>query len=321
MKQIRHLVSLILLVYFSFLAETVFAEATTFNFSGAVTSLSGTPFGLSSAVGEPVTGSITYDTSLSPANNTGSVAGYIQPPPSGMSVVLGGITLRSTGNASLQVINDYSLTVGSPCGFFNGPIDNINGFFMPISVNQSPQANSGFIGFSLNDFTQTALSGVDLPNALDLLTFSERVGCIVELGSDGLALGKVFFSIAPPVPPAIAVKIDIKPGTFPNSINVRNQGIVPVAILTTGASDNFAIFDATTVNPDTVRFGATGSEAIPVSNALEDVDNDGDIDLILHFNTQDTGIKCGNTSATLTGSTFDDQTIKGTDAIKTIGCR
>jgi hypothetical protein len=52
-------------------------------------------------------------------------------------------------------------------------------------------------------------------------------------------------------------------------------------------------FNATTVNPTTVHFGATGTEAAPVQSALEDVDGDGNIDMILHFKTQDTGIQCG----------------------------
>jgi hypothetical protein len=58
-----------------------------------------------------------------------------------------------------------------------------------------------------------------------------------------------------------------------------------------------------------------------VQAALEDVDGDGDTDMILHFNTRDTGIQCGDTSASLTGETFSGQEIEGTDAITTVGCR
>jgi len=112
----------------------------------------------------------------------------------------------------------------------------------------------------------------------------------------------------------IEVAIDIKPGSFPNSINPRSIGTIPVAILTTGT------FDATTVDPGAVRFGRTGTEAAPVRSALEDVDGDGDTDLILHFNTQATAIQCGNTSASLTGKTFSAQAIKGSDSIVTVGC-
>lgn len=113
-----------------------------------------------------------------------------------------------------------------------------------------------------------------------------------------------------PIPP-IPVQIDVKPGTYPNSVNPKSIGKIPVAILTT--SD----FDAATVDPATVRFGATGTEAAPVHSALEDVDGDGDADMILHFKTQETGIACGATSAILTGETQGGQAIEGGDPITT----
>jgi hypothetical protein len=117
----------------------------------------------------------------------------------------------------------------------------------------------------------------------------------------------------------LKISLDIKPGGFPNSINPSSRGNIPVAILTTDATDNTGPFDATTVDPGTVRLGPAGAGAARYS--LEDVDGDGDIDLLLHFNTQDTGIQCGDLSATLTGKTFDGREIQGTDAIRTVGCR
>ena len=89
----------------------------------------------------------------------------------------------------------------------------------------------------------------------------------------------------------------------------------PVAILSTET------FDATTVDPTTVRFGATGTEAAPRHLARNDVNGDGRPDLILRFRLGDTGIECGDTEAFLTGETFDGQAIEGSDAIKTVGCR
>lgn len=112
----------------------------------------------------------------------------------------------------------------------------------------------------------------------------------------------------------LAVDIDIKPGSFPNSINPNSFGVIPVAILTTPT------FNAATVNASTVRFGANGTEAAPVQTALQDVDGDGDIDRILHFITQSTGITCGAPSASLSGQTFNGQAIKGTDSVRTVGC-
>lgn len=111
------------------------------------------------------------------------------------------------------------------------------------------------------------------------------------------------------------VTIDIEPGSFPNSINPQNEGRVPVAILGT------AISDAASIDPTTVRFGASGTEAAAVHSALEDVDGDEKMDLILHFNTQDTGIQCGHTLAFLTGETLFGQVIQGSDSIQTAGCK
>ena len=111
------------------------------------------------------------------------------------------------------------------------------------------------------------------------------------------------------------IAIDIKPRGFPNSINPKSKGVIPVAILTT------ATFDAVTVDPTTVLFGANGTEAAPVHSALEDVDGDGDIDMILHFRTQQTGIRCGDTSARLTGKTTSGQDVEGSDSVQTVGCK
>ena len=93
-------------------------------------------------------------------------------------------------------------------------------------------------------------------------------------------------------------------------------------LATAGGSTNFgnlsillgrgdATFDASTVDPATVSFGATGGEAAPVHWALEDVDADGNTDLILHFRTQATGIGCGDTSASVEEIPWADRRSKG----------
>jgi Tol biopolymer transport system component len=114
---------------------------------------------------------------------------------------------------------------------------------------------------------------------------------------------------------AIAVQIDIKPGTFPNDVKPGSKGKMPVAILSTPS------FDASTVNSGTVHFGATGTEAAPGKTSLKDVDADGDIDMILQFDIKDTGIACGDTSASLTGETLSGSAVEGSDSVATVGCR
>ena len=270
------------------------AELVTHNFTGTVTFVSGTPFGLSLSAGEPIQGSFSYDTSLPPNFDTGSVAGYIQPPPSGMSVVIADTTIQSAGNASYQMLNNAFGT------------DNINGFFTPVSGYPS-----GSINFGLWDFTQNVFSSTALPSNLNAGDFSQRIG-----GASGGG-GSLNFSIDTLEKESVAIQvaIDVKPGGFPNAINPNSNGVIAVAVLTTDA------FDATTVDPSTVHFGKTGTEANPERYALEDIDLNGDLDLILHFQTQDTGIACGDTSAFLTGETFDDEMIEGTDYILTVACQ
>ena len=51
------------------------------------------------------------------------------------------------------------------------------------------------------------------------------------------------------------------------------------------------------------------------------LNGDGETDMILHFNTQDAGIACGDTSASLAGEIFSGQMIQGSDAVKTAGCK
>ncbi len=111
------------------------------------------------------------------------------------------------------------------------------------------------------------------------------------------------------------VEVDIKPGTDPNSINLKSKGVITVAILTTED------FDATTIDPLSVEFGPDGAEAAHGDgHNIVDADDDGDLDLVLHFLTQETGIECGDTEAGLTGETFDGQAIEGFDSINIVKC-
>ena len=109
-------------------------------------------------------------------------------------------------------------------------------------------------------------------------------------------------------PGLIAVSIDIKPGSDRNSTNLSSRGVIPVAILTTPD------FDAATVDPATIGFEG----ASPVRDALQDVDGDGDLDLIMHFRTQETNIADEATEGCLAGETTAGQPIAGCDAVRIV---
>jgi len=116
----------------------------------------------------------------------------------------------------------------------------------------------------------------------------------------------------------VEVSIDIKPASDPNSINLCNQGNVTVAILTTPN------FDATTVDPETATLADVDVRTVGKSDKMmahiEDVDGDGDLDLVLQFETVDLALSPGslNTVATVKAETFDGQAVTGTDDIEIV---
>jgi len=137
-----------------------------------------------------------------------------------------------------------------------------------------------------------------------------------------LILGDIDIPIHLQPPPSGGLEeitIDIKPGGNPNNINLKSKGVVPVAVLTTED------FDASTVDPDTVTFA--GAE--PVRWTLDDVDDDGDKDMLFHFKTQDLKLdesiteaaeatKATETTLTLTGNKKTDVKIQGTDKVRIV---
>jgi hypothetical protein len=114
----------------------------------------------------------------------------------------------------------------------------------------------------------------------------------------------------------ISVGVDIKPGTYPNSVNLGSRGTLPVAIL--GAS---GVFDATTVDPTTVRLAGAGvalkGNGTPMAS-LQDVNGDGSIDLVVHVGTEDLQLTASDTIAVLTGMTFGGTTFWGTDSVRIV---
>jgi len=111
-----------------------------------------------------------------------------------------------------------------------------------------------------------------------------------------------------------AVPTDIKPGTSPNTMNLRSRGMIPIALLTTPT------FDATTIDVDSLRFGATGQEIAAVRAVQDDVDGDGDIDLLVFFRSQDTGIDCDTLFTYISGTTQSGAPIAGTDSVAVVAC-
>lgn len=88
------------------------------------------------------------------------------------------------------------------------------------------------------------------------------------------------------VNPVVDALIDVKPGNGDemDPINLRSKGLTPIAILTTSVAEGEVDdFDATLVDTTTIELN--GVQIDPEKVTVEDVDGDGDDDLLLHFST------------------------------------
>lgn len=147
--------------------------------------------------------------------------------------------------------------------------------------------------------------------SLVLLVLLSGVALIPYIGlPDTIFSWRLFAGLYQPT----RVAIDVIPGSNANPIDPQSETAIPVAILT--AED----FDATAVDPLSLNFGPAAAGEDDGQAHVEDVDDDGDLDLLLHFRTQASGIQCGDTHVLLSGKTFAGQAIEGADSITTVGC-
>jgi len=142
-----------------------------------------------------------------------------------------------------------------------------------------------------------------------ILTFTISTVLLVILS------GTAFGDLVEPVDP-VNIEIDIKPGSYPNSINNNGKGVIPVAIL--GSAD----FDVTEINPDTVKLGECGIKKVGKKDKLlahiENVNGDAFDDLVVQI--EDDCDFVGPT-ATLTGNLFeeyDSTPFVGNDSIRLV---
>lgn len=116
----------------------------------------------------------------------------------------------------------------------------------------------------------------------------------------------------------VEVALDVRPGSDSNPVNLKSAGVLPVAILSTPD------YDALNTNMATLRLGdpRLGGVATPVKSAVEDVNGDGSLDLVLHFSMVDLvtngALDAGSTTVTLTGTALNGTNIMGTDAVSVV---
>lgn len=161
------------------------------------------------------------------------------------------------------------------------------------------------------------------PEALPTNTYSldvEAAGTVINMAQNILIndipkLGYGIRSTVEGITQFVLVAVDIKPGSFPNSINPGSEGTVPVVTLSSST------FNATTVDPLTVTLAgapvALKKNGKPMAS-FEDANSDGLLDLVVHVNTKDLNLTSTDTQAILEGKTLDSVPIKGSDSVRIV---
>ena len=132
-----------------------------FGFTGTVTAVEGSPFGLNPTLGTTVNGTLTWDLAQppipdgdAPLNNHRDT--YVQPFPTGMSVEIGGITIRNTTESnplpqstSITVFNNNNSIYSDETGYLLPEdrnccslMDMVGGIFKKLTDNGAPVLGS-----------------------------------------------------------------------------------------------------------------------------------------------------------------------------------
>ena len=126
----------------------------------------------------------------------------------------------------------------------------------------------------------------------------------------------------------IRAAVEAKPDeNGPKTINLRSGGVIPVAVEHTAAFDPPARLDPATAHfgdPDDVGFDASdtpqgGATPSHTGGHVEDVDGDGDADLLFHFPIRDADFDATDNEGEFAALTKDGIPVFGTDSIEIVG--
>jgi probable HAF family extracellular repeat protein len=114
--------------------------------------------------------------------------------------------------------------------------------------------------------------------------------------------------------PITAVAVDVLPGDENNVVYPTRVGKLPVAVLSSPE------FDATQVDPNSLRFGLGETAPTNAPTIIADVDGQHGDDTQVRFRVDKSGIFCDDTEVNLYGETFAGESIAGTDQIDASNC-
>ena len=107
----------------------------------------------------------------------------------------------------------------------------------------------------------------------------------------------------------------IKPGSYPNSINLSSKGPTPVAIFGSGTFDVHQInLNSITLAGASIKSKKNGQ----LITSYKDINNDGIIDVIIHIATENLQLTVNDVKADLRGFLFDDREIRASDSVRVV---
>jgi hypothetical protein len=178
---------------------------------------------------------------------------------------------------------------------------------------------------SIFTFTLTRTDGGTWADALSVFTpnssgfaVAEHVGvCHFAECQDAPTqyIANGFDALGTGLPPPVTIQIN-PPAKAPVPINLKSEGVTPVAILSTPG------FDATQVNPATIDLSGAPVRSAgggQFSCSAQDVNGDGLPDLVCQIITDQLKLGPTSTQALLTGMTFSGAFIQGTATIRVVG--
>jgi hypothetical protein len=115
----------------------------------------------------------------------------------------------------------------------------------------------------------------------------------------------------------IEVEIDIKPGSDPNSINLSSNGVIPVAIFSTESFSAPVQIDVDTLDLSGSAVKLVGKYKKSLCHD-EDANEDGLVDLVCQFETNQLDLEADSIVAVLTGNTFSGIPIYSEDFVNIV---
>jgi hypothetical protein len=235
------------------------------------------------------------------------------------------------------------------CGGFTWSVGDYIGYLTYDSIDPNTVQTTEITGFSMTigahvfGITDVSRSSIYLADEwMESVDRGEKAYVVVEFSASN---GDFGFSSAPIAPlseqghqffthgspsealmlrtrasvvPITAAKIDVQVYDDSNQVKPASNNLISVALHSSNIGNSNRIdFDATQIDPSTLRFGAGGAE-----NAAAPwvADWDGDSiadDVAFGFRTQDAGIVCGDTEVLLNGETYAGDPFAASDAITT----